>query len=47
MEVLSKLNGAKTTSAIVAFVLENHGTLFPTQKLADKFVKELIDKYGL
>ena len=46
IEVLSRFDGGQSTLDIVEFITTDHKTLFPTRKLADRFVKALIESYS-
>jgi hypothetical protein len=45
MEVLSRFKGSQSTAEIVGFIMSEYKALFPTQKLADNFVKALVDQH--
>ena len=46
LNVLSHFDGNKSTSDIVEQILTEHKKLFPTRKLADQFVKDLVDRFS-
>ena len=46
-EVLARLNGEVSTAQIVEHIQSAYPELFPTRKLANRFVQNLIDQYGL
>jgi SAM-dependent methyltransferase len=45
-EILSLMNGNQTTDALVAHIALTFPDIFPNNKVADQFVKELIVKYA-
>jgi hypothetical protein len=45
-EILSLMNGNQATDALVAHIMLTFPELFPHPKLADQFVKEVVDKYA-
>lgn len=46
LEVLTRFTGDKSTAEIVKFVMAEYTVLFPTRKLADQFVKDLVGLHG-
>jgi hypothetical protein len=46
-DVLVQFEGKQLTATIVEEVMAEHRTLFPARKLADRFVKDLVERYSL
>lgn len=46
-EVLAQMDGSESNSEIVRQLMIKHSQSFPTRKLADRFVKDLVKKYSL
>lgn len=47
LEVLSRFKGKASTADIINYVATEHTKLFPTHKIADQFVKKLVEKHGI